>query len=84
MKCSFVQSSLCLELYCSTLSFLTYIMRIQGYNACTIDCLMATIGVSIAPPLGRVFEVKSSKSPCISPPLPLQGIVGHTIDKCII
>ena len=83
IKCDFVQPSSCLELYCSTLSFLTYIMRIQGYNACAIDCLMAIKGVSTAPPLGRVFEVKSSKIPCIPPPLPVQGVVGHAIDRCI-
>ena len=40
--------------------------------------------VSTAPPLGCIFEVKSSKIPCIPPPLPVQGVVGHTIDRCII
>ena len=39
--------------------------------------------MSIALPLGRVFKVKSSKSPRVPPLLPTQGVVGHTIDRCI-
>ena len=45
-------------------------MYIQG---CQIDSLVETNEVSIAPPLGCVFEVKSSKSPRVPPPLPARG-----------
>ena len=55
-------------------------MYIQG---CQIDSLVETNEVSIAPPLGCVFEVKSSKSPRVPPPLPARGVVEHTIDRCI-
>ena len=38
---------------------------------------------SNAPPLGPILEVKCCQIPYQSPPLPVQGVVGPNIDRCI-
>ena len=43
----------------------------------------APINIGPPPPLGAILEVKCCQIPYQSPPVPVQGVVGPNIDRCI-